>query len=183
MDIPHQAVTALVGSNGSGKSTLLEALAGTLRPSRGRIEGLPRDIAYVPQRSQVSDGLPVTVRRTVEMGRWRSRGAMKPLKDTDRRIVEDSMIRMGIDDLAPRRLGDLSGGQRQRVLIAQGLAQRAPLLLLDEPLAAVDASAAHYIRTAILDERNRGVTVLIATHDPSQTAEADKVIKLVNGRL
>lgn len=183
VEFPIGSITALIGDNGSGKSTLLEALAGTLQPTKGSITGLPKNIAYVTQRSQASDQLPISVQRTVEMGRWRSRGALKRLRKEDHEVVATSLKRMGMSDLASRRLGDLSGGQRQRVLVAQGLAQQATLLLLDEPLAAVDGTAAQFISEAIASEAKQGVTIILATHSIEQAKEADAIITLTRGKV
>ncbi|WP_129658315.1 zinc ABC transporter ATP-binding protein AztA [Rothia halotolerans] len=183
LEIPAGRTTAVIGSNGSGKSTLLSALAGTKEVSSGRIEGRPRNISFVVQRSSVSDRLPLTVRRTVEMGRWRERGAVGRLTHRDRDVVEQALEELGISDLAGRQLGSLSGGQRQRTLVAQGLAQQAELLLLDEPLAAVDEEAAALIAAAIRRQREEGVTVVIATHEAEQAAQADRVIRLEGGEV
>lgn len=176
-------VTALVGANGSGKSTLLLALAGLLRPTSGTISGRPASIAFVPQRSTAPDHLPITVGQTVAMGRWGSRGPLTRLDGEDRDIIDDCLIRLRIGDLSSRRLGSLSGGQRQRALIAQGLAQRPELLLLDEPLAGIDVRAAEDIADAIDSERRRGATVVVATHERAQAEHADHVIRLDQGAL
>ncbi|MGP9619977.1 zinc ABC transporter ATP-binding protein AztA [Corynebacterium sp. AOP34-BR1-29] len=176
-------VTAPVGGNGSGKSTLLGILAGTLRPTSGTVTGVPENTALVPQHSAVPDLFPVTVRRTVSMGRWRHRGLLRPLTRHDRAVIDTSMARMGITDLADRTLGDLSGGQRQRTFIAQGLVQRAPLLLLDEPLSSVDTTTVAMIDRAVHEESRAGTTVVIATHHRHQADGADRVIVLDHGRV
>jgi zinc/manganese transport system ATP-binding protein len=137
--VPALAMTALVGPNGSGKSTLLGVLAGVIQATAGQLryaEGRPP--AFVPQRGAVGDTLPLTARQTVEMGRWNERGLWRPLTRRDRTVVDSAMERLGVADLAARQLGELSGGQRQRVLIAQSLAQRSDLLLLDEPTTGLD---------------------------------------------
>lgn len=190
VDFPAGSVTALTGPNGCGKSTLLGLLAGTLRPSDGRITGRPDNVCIVPQHSQTPELFPVTVRDTVAMGRWRmpeGRGGLlrplRPLTRSDRDAADRAMERTGITDLADRTLADLSGGQRQRTFIAQGLAQDAPLLLLDEPLAAVDAATAELIAHAVDGERASGVTVVIATHDRDQAAGADRTVRLDHGQV
>lgn len=181
--LPAGGVTALVGPNGSGKSTLLAALAGVLPLAGGQIRNLPEDIAFVVQRSAVPDSLPITVRQTVEMGRWRRRGAWGRLRREDHRIVDEAMARLGLGEIAGRQLGTLSGGQRQRALVAQGLAQRAALILLDEPLAAVDVRASEYIAEAVQDARADGATIVIATHERDQARQADHVLHLSRGAL
>lgn len=182
VSFPPGCFTALVGANGCGKSTLLGVLAGTLHPTRGDVTGLPRNVALVSQHSTVPELFPVTVRNTVTMGRWRRRGCLRPLTRADRTAVDRALDRTGVADLADRTFGDLSGGQRKRVLIAQGLAQEAPLLLLDEPLAALDVVSSGLIGRAISAERDSGTTVIVATHDPDQAADADRTITLDQGR-
>lgn len=176
-------VTALVGHNGSGKSTVLMALAGLLTPSAGTITGRPADIAFVPQRSSAPDHLPITVRQVVAMGRWRKTGLFGRLGGGDHRIVDDCLDRLQIADLAHRRLGELSGGQRQRTLVAQGLAQRARLLLLDEPLAGVDVEALGLIGRALDGASSAGTTIVLATHDEAQADSADQVVRLHRGTV
>lgn len=180
---PQGSLTALIGSNGSGKSTLLGALAGTITPVSGSISGLPKEIAFVPQRSHVPENLPISVWHTVSMGRWRSRRPWQRLSASDRNIINSELERLGISDLASRPLGELSGGQRQRALIAQGLAQQAPLLLFDEPLSAIDADATLLIAKVIAEEKEAGKTIIIATHDVAQTRDADRTITLERGEI
>ncbi|WP_051389353.1 zinc ABC transporter ATP-binding protein AztA [Arthrobacter sp. 35W] len=182
--IPRGQATAVIGSNGSGKSTLLSLLAGTVRPQKGAVRHLVEGgCAMVVQRSSVDDRLPMSVRRCVEMGRWADRGPWGRLRPRDREVVADSMERLGIASLADRQLGELSGGQRQRALVAQGLAQRAGLLLLDEPAAGLDAVAQQWISEAVAAEVARGATVVQATHDLQQAAGADYCVVLDAGRL
>ncbi|MFC9064546.1 zinc ABC transporter ATP-binding protein AztA [Streptomyces carpaticus] len=183
--LPAGAVTALTGPNGSGKSTLLNLLAGTLTPTTGTISyGRPCRPAYVVQRSAVPDALPLTVREAVTMGRWAERGPWRRLTRADRAVVDDCLTRLGIADLAHRQLGGLSGGQRQRTLIAQALAQRSPLLLLDEPTAALDAAAQRQITDTLTRiAAEDGTTVVHATHHPAEAAAADHTLTLAAGHL
>ncbi|MEV0998962.1 zinc ABC transporter ATP-binding protein AztA [Nonomuraea sp. NPDC050202] len=182
--LPRRAVTAVVGPNGSGKSTLLGVLAGTIRPVRGTVElgGAGRP-GYVVQRDAVSDALPITVRDTVAMGRWASRGPWRRLTAHDRAIVETCMAALDVSSLAARRLSTLSGGQRQRVLLAQGLAQEPDLLLLDEPATGLDTAARQHIAEVLDRESARGVTIVHVTHDPAAALRADHCLVLDEGRL
>ncbi|CAM5254459.1 Metal ABC transporter ATP-binding protein OS=Streptomyces tendae OX=1932 GN=GUR47_00320 PE=4 SV=1 [Streptomyces tendae] len=182
--IPALAMTALVGPNGSGKSTLLGVLAGVIDATSGQLryaEGRPP--AFVPQRGAVGDTLPLTVRQTVEMGRWNERGPWRRLTHRDRTVVDSAMERLGVHDLAARQLGDLSGGQRQRVLIAQGLAQQSDLLLLDEPTTGLDPEARERITALLTDLVADGTTVVQATHDLEAARSADACLLLREGRL
>jgi zinc/manganese transport system ATP-binding protein len=170
-------VSAIAGPNGSGKSTLLAVLAGLhpVRSGRVRYEGR---VAFVPQRSALSDRLPLTVRELVRMGRWADRGAWRPLRRADRALADECLESLDLTALAVHPLSVLSGGQRQRALVAQGLAQRADLLLLDEPTAGVDAASVTRIGAAMLAEAARGAVVVHASHDPAAIAAAHAVIRL-----
>lgn len=182
-------VTAVIGPNGSGKSTLLHGIAGLLDPVRGTIEVGGRragsrstDVAYVLQATRVHEHLPVTVREVVTMGRYGRRGMLAPLRRDDRRAVEAAMDRLGITDLAGRQIRELSGGQRQRVFVAQGLAQDAPVLLLDEPVTGLDLVSHRRILEVANEERDRGRVVVMSTHDLGEAAHADHVL-LLAGRI
>jgi zinc/manganese transport system ATP-binding protein len=208
LEIPARGTTAIIGANGSGKSTLLGVLAGVVptesgtvlwngrldRGERGeragRSERVERGeragrgaIALVVQRSGVPDGLPLTVRDTVTMGRWSQRGMWKPIGRADREIVDTALAALGLEDLADRSLAALSGGQRQRTFVAQGLAHRAGVLLLDEPTAGLDDHARHLIEAALDDAVRRGTTVVHVTHDRDVIDRADRVIRLEAGRV
>jgi ABC-type Mn2+/Zn2+ transport system ATPase subunit len=180
------SVTSLVGPNGSGKSTLLRALAGLLRPLRGRLAVAAArrrgGVAIVLQATDVDRTLPITVRETVTLGRYALRGPFRPHTRDDRAMVDRAMARLGVDDLAGTQLRELSGGQRQRVFVAQGLAQDADLLLLDEPLTGLDLVSREHITEAITDEHEAGRTVVVSTHDLAEAARADQVL-LLAGRV
>ncbi|NIJ04633.1 zinc ABC transporter ATP-binding protein AztA [Frigoribacterium faeni] len=183
LDVRRGRLTVLVGPNGSGKSTLLGVLAGTHRDLAGQVElPAPGSTAVVVQRSAVTERLPITVRETVAMGRWASLGPWRPLRRRDRAVVDECLEALDVADLARRPLAALSGGQRQRVLVAQGLARRADLLLLDEPTAGVDAAATALIRAAVAAELARGATVVEATHDHELRGPGVDVVHLVDGR-
>ena len=183
--IPVGSVTAVIGPNGSGKSTMLNAIAGLAAPSSGSIDVPARRvgqhrISYVLQTTKVNDALPITVEEVVTMGRFA--GPYRRLTDTDRDAVRTAMERTDITDIGKRHLQELSGGQRQRVFVSQGLAQEHDLLLLDEPLTGIDLPTARAIDEVIHDERNRGCTVVLTTHDLSEARVADHVL-LLAGRV
>lgn len=181
LDVGAGAVTALVGPNGSGKSTLLHAFAGLLAPSAGsvRVRG---EVAYVLQATEVHEHMPVSVREVVTMGRYARRGVLGRLGSADRRAVDAALERLELGDLARRHLGELSGGQRQRVFVAQGLAQEADVLLLDEPVTGLDLASQHRIREVVAAERDAGRAVVVATHDLAEASSADHVV-LLNGHV
>lgn len=137
----------------------------------------------MPQRGAVGDTLPLTVRETVEMGRWGERGPWRRLARQDHAIVDAALDRLGIRDLASRQPGELSGGQRQHALIAQGLAQASDLLLLDEPTTGLDPEARDRIGALLQDLVADGVTIVQATHDLEAARTADVCLLLRDGRL
>lgn len=180
-ELQNGSLTALVGPNGAGKSTLLQAIAGQLPLESGAIEldGQPltlplarRQLALMPQRGEIAWGFPITVRELVGLGRLVA--ARPGCCD-----VEAALQRVGLADLAKRRLDQLSGGQQQRALLARTLVQPAQVLLLDEPCAAIDPPA----RTALLQVmgqlRDAGLTLLVSSHDWGHDLDAyDRVLVL-----
>jgi ABC-type Mn2+/Zn2+ transport system ATPase subunit len=193
LDVPRltlgAGVTALVGANGSGKTTLLHTVAGLLPPMSGTVVVLGRSpidarghVAYVLQSSAVSAHLLVTVDETVALARAATRGPYRRLRGSDRRVVRRCMERLDVARLATRQLAELSGGERQRVFVAQGLAQEADVVLLDEPVAGLDLPSAERIHAVVAEERAAGRTVVIATHDLDEAAAADHVV-LLAGRV
>jgi ABC-type Mn2+/Zn2+ transport system ATPase subunit len=184
--LPAGAVTALIGPNGAGKSTLLHAIAGLLTPRSGHLDIPARrhrgGVAYVLQATHANEHLPITVRETVTMGRYATSGAFGRLRASDRAAVDRAMEAVAVDDLAGRPLRDLSGGQRQRAYVAQGLAQDAEVLLLDEPITGLDLVSRQHILDAIARERDAGRAVLVSTHDLGDAAAADHLL-LLAGRV
>lgn len=182
LEVRSAEILAVAGHNGSGKSTLLGVIAGTQSHSAGRVERHGR-MAFVMQRSSVPSSLPLTVGETVRMGRWASRGGWRPLTRDDKQIVGESIEALGLGRLERRPLAALSGGQRQRALVAQGLAQRADILLLDEPTAGLDDEARALIDVAIAREIARGAAVVHATHDAEVMGSADRMVRLESGQI
>ncbi len=184
--VPHGAVTALIGPNGAGKSTILNAIAGLLTPRAGRLDVPARErrggVAYVLQATHANEHLPLTVRETVTMGRYATAGALRRLRARDREAVDRAMEALAITDLAREPLRELSGGQRQRTFVAQGLAQGADVLLLDEPITGLDVVSRQHILGAIAEERAAGHAVLVSTHDLGDAAAADHLL-LLAGRV
>ncbi len=180
LDIPA-GVTALVGPNGSGKSTLLHAIADVLPIRSGSIK-VNGDVAYVLQTQHASEHLLVTAGEVVALARAAERGPFRRLKADDRAAIRTAMERLDVADLSNRHLAEVSGGQRQRVFVAQGLAQNAEVLLLDEPVAGLDIVSIRQIRQIINEERDAGRAVVVATHDLDEAARADYVV-LVNGTV
>ncbi len=182
---------AVVGPNGAGKSTLFKVIVGLLPHRTGDVlvhghshhAGDCPSIGYVPQRDSVDWRFPVTVMDVVLMGRVKEIGWLRWPSRRDHAAAQEALEQVGLSALAKRPIADLSGGQQQRVFIARALAQRADVLLLDEPFSGVDVEAQISV-FEILDElRSRSVTVLISTHDlQTATTRFDRLL-LLNRRL
>jgi iron complex transport system ATP-binding protein len=182
--IPPGSLVALIGPNGSGKSSLLRAIAGLLPPRSGSLE-VPAaarrgGVSLVLQTTDVDPALPLTVAEAVGMARYPHRGVLGRFRPADRKAVTRAMERMDVADLAGRQLDQLSGGQRQRALVAQGLAQEAELLLLDEPITGLDVVSRRRIEDAMAEEVAAGRTVLVSTHELADARRADLVLLLAN---
>jgi molybdate transport system ATP-binding protein len=184
-------ITALFGPSGAGKTTILDAIAGLRRPSRGTIaigdrvlfqstEGsrhvdLPphqRHVGYVPQ--DVALFPHMNVRRNVLFGR----------REGQRLALETVVTMLEIGELLDRRVPDLSGGERQRVALARALMSAPELLLLDEPLAAVDVERRRRILPYVLRVRDElRIPVIYVSHDRDEIDRiADRVLVVENGR-
>ncbi|MDN3020641.1 heme ABC transporter ATP-binding protein [Streptomyces sp. S.PB5] len=184
-------VLALVGPNGAGKSTLLGALAADIPAAGGvvRIHGRPAAEwsapelalrrAVLPQSASLS--FPFTVEDVVRMGRapW---AATAP--DDDDRAVAEAMRQTDVVDFASRPFSALSGGERARVALARVLAQRAPLLLLDEPTAALDLKHQELVLKVCRERARAGDAVVVVLHDLGLAAAyAHRVAILRAGRV
>ena len=184
----------VIGPNGAGKSTLLRAVLG-LVPRLGGLEvggddgaglarrELARRVALVPQ----APWLPpqMTVAEYVLLGRTPHLGYLAREGSRDLEAADSALLRLDLVDLAPRRLGTLSGGERQRAVLARALAQEAPLLLLDEPTAALDVGRGQQV-LELIDalRREGGLTVLAAMHDLTLAGQyADRLLLLDRGRV
>jgi manganese/zinc/iron transport system ATP- binding protein len=169
---PTGALSAIVGPNGAGKSTLLRAALGLIPADAGQalVQGHPARaaldrVAFVPQRDAVDWDFPITVREVVEMGRYPVRGWLRRLTGEDRAIIDDTLERVGMGPFARRQIGRLSGGQRQRVFIARALARQAPVMLLDEPFAGIDARTEATLLDLLRELRAEGRSIVVVHHD------------------
>ena len=177
LDVAEGQVVSLIGPSGSGKSTVLRAIAGLHRPDGGTVElmvdrretgFLFQDDALLPWR---------TARQNVALG-LKLHGAAQgeALKEAD-----DWLARLGLAGFEDRYPRQLSGGQRKRVALAQVLALRPKLLLMDEPFAALDAIVRHHVTQDLLDwvERER-IAVLLVTHDLEEAQALSDVVNLLS---
>lgn len=190
-DVARGAWCAVVGPNGAGKTTLLRSITGAVG-AQGRITAYGRDlkdmstkerarlVAYAPQLPDVQPEM--TVQTYVGLGRapyWSRFGART---STDTELVDDVLVRLDLHALHDRRMSSLSGGERQRAVLAQAVAQQAPLLLLDEPTTSLDIGhQQHFLELLDGLRRTHDLTVITSLHDLNVAGQyADQVVLLQN---
>jgi len=164
-EIPKGSLTAVVGPNGAGKSTLLKGVVGSLPPLSGQVSlGAleSHDVSYLPQQSEVDRLFPISVYELVSMGLWRDIGAFGRVSHTHRARIKEALAAVGLENFEKRAIGSLSGGQLQRALFARLLLQDSPLVLLDEPFNAIDASTTADLINVVKHWHGEGRTILAA---------------------
>ena len=167
-------VMGIIGPNGSGKTTLLKSVLGLVRPWKGEVSvlGKPAEeqrrlVGYMPQIEEVDWDFPVTVGDVALMGRYARRGPFRRTTKDDREAAGQALQKSGMYELRDNLIGELSGGQRRRALLARALANQPRLLLMDEPMAGLDATAQHQLLDLLDDLRSAGTTIVLSTHDLS----------------
>lgn len=192
LDVEGGALLGLVGPNGSGKTTLLELMIGLRRPDSGSITLFDQPahafadgerIGYVAQDATTAGvEMPITVEEAVRMGRYPHR-LFGRFSTADREAVASALERVGITDIANRRVGQLSGGQRQRVFIARAIAAEADLLALDEPTVGVDAESREAFYDLLHELNAEGLTIVLIEHDIGVVTAHASEIACLNRRL
>jgi zinc/manganese transport system ATP-binding protein len=185
----------VIGPNGAGKTTLFRLLLGLIPPAEGKLEvfGAPPRrgsalVGYVPQSHSVDRDTNVEAEQLVRLGysgtRWIPKLTPRMFRE-ERNATEEALRSVGAVDLAKKSLGALSGGELQRIFLAEALAGRPEILLLDEPLASLDIRRTRDLVEVITDlVRSRGVTTLLVAHDINPLiGSLDKVIYIANGRV
>ncbi len=185
---------AILGHNGAGKSTLMKIALGLLDPNSGSVElfgsklssGMDHSlIGYVQQSKEDFDPqFPATVLEVVLMGRLsKKKGIMKNFDSTDVSYAKKAMENVGILDLENRKIGALSGGQRQKVFLAKALCSDAKILFLDEPTTAMDYNSQHAFYDTLQSLNQKGITIILITHDIGQILQHVKRIVVLNKKI
>lgn len=162
------SLTAIVGPNGGGKSTFLRALAGLQPLASGSIEIACKNasrIAYLPQTPDIDRSFPITVGDVVGMGLSSRVGFFSAFSPQDLALIHQALDNVGLDGYLDRPIHSLSGGQFQRVLFARISLQDAPVILLDEPFAAIDASTMDILMDVLGRWQSQGKTIITVLHD------------------
>jgi manganese/zinc/iron transport system ATP- binding protein len=186
---PRGTLSAIVGPNGAGKSTMLKAALGLVPVDEGQVSVAGASgsdaldhVAYVPQTESVDWDFPITAGEVVAMGRYRAAGWFRRLGRDDRALAAACLDRVGMAGFARRQIGQLSGGQRQRVFVARALAQQAPVLLLDEPFAGIDARTQADLLGLLRGWCADGGSVIAVHHDLTQVRASFDWTLLLNVR-
>jgi zinc/manganese transport system ATP-binding protein len=165
------SLTAIVGPNGAGKSTLIKGMVGLLRPASGLIQPAALGgggIAYLPQHAEIERRFPISAIQTVLLGHWRRIGWARPVSRELREGARRALGAVGLAGFERRPIETLSAGQFQRVLFARLIVQDAELILLDEPLTAVDWRTSEDLLRLIVGWQREGRTVAAVLHDLDQ---------------
>jgi iron complex transport system ATP-binding protein len=188
------ALTIVVGPNGAGKTTLLRALGGLLPPSQGGVTvgsrpltslsaaERARTVAYLPQSGSIA--WPIPVHSVVALGRMPHGERSTHLTERGEAAVAAAIAAAGLHGFEARPATELSGGERARVLLARALATQAPILLADEPVAALDPRHQLLVLDVLRDQARGGASVVAVMHDlPLAARFADRVLLMREGRI
>ena len=189
IDIDDRDFVGIVGPNGGGKTTLLRVILGLLPPYSGTIEYLRNgeradslSVGYLPQTRDIDTDFPISVGDIVASGMNSPRRLFGGYSKEQRRMAEETMRTIGIDDMKHRPVKALSGGELQRVLFARALVSRPEVLVLDEPDNFVDDDFETFMYDTIRSV-NKDAAVIMVSHDTDfVTTNAKKIIE-VNGRV
>ncbi len=188
--VPAGRFIGVIGPSGAGKTTLLRAILGSAPRVRGEVRvgermvtpaRPPAGVGYVPQVETVDWTFPVTVEDVVLMGRVGRMGLLPWPSRDDRRVVAETLERLGLGGLGRRQIRELSGGQQQRTFLARALIGEPRLLLLDEPTASVDVKTRDDLLHRLAEINRSGVTILMTTHELNSVAAHLPWVVCVNG--
>ncbi|MFK4568091.1 metal ABC transporter ATP-binding protein [Enterococcus sp. UD-01] len=183
-------ITGIIGPNGAGKSTFLKGLLGLIKTESRNVQiaGDSIDlhkqrIAYVEQRSALDLSFPINVLEVVLLGTYPSLGVLRRPKKKEKEQALAALKTVQLEKFAKRQIGELSGGQLQRVFIARVLAQKADIIILDEPFVGIDMTSEKVIMDILKELKKAGKTILIVHHDLHKVAHYFDEIILLKKKL
>lgn len=170
-DIHEGEYWCITGENGTGKTTLMKTILGLTKPLDGTVkwsdEARTGGIGYLPQQTDVQRDFPASVTEVVLSGCQGKAGLRPFYNKAEKELCEMNMKRMGIYDLRRRCYRELSGGQQQRALLARALCATGKVLVMDEPVAALDPKVTEEMYELISDlNKKDNITIIMVTHDP-----------------
>ncbi len=173
----------IIGENGCGKSTLMKTILGLQNPIDGEIkfsDGTKKtDIGYLPQQTQLQRDFPASVTEVIMSG-FLNKNGLKPFYSKKQKAEFETILQnLKIEKLRKRCYRELSGGQQQKVLLARALCATDKIILLDEPVAALDPTASEEFYELLAKVNSNGTTVIMISHDVNKAVEyATKVLSL-----
>ncbi|MBP9838645.1 MAG: ABC transporter ATP-binding protein [Proteobacteria bacterium] len=189
LSLEENSFLGLIGPNGAGKTVLLKCILGLIKPTAGEVKIFGKNIkeargsySHVPQYAEFDSSFPIKVKEVVLMGRMKKAGLCRNYSIEDKAKVNESLVKLEIEDLAEKQIKNLSGGQLQRVLIARALASEPRLLLLDEPTASLDSRVGKDVYQ-ILSELSAHMTIILVSHDIGAISSHVKTIACLNKKL
>jgi zinc transport system ATP-binding protein len=193
-DVAQGDYIGIVGPNGAGKTTLIKAILGLIRSEKGCIEifGQPQanfnlwqKIGYLPQKPLSLNAMfPSTVKEIVSLGLMSKKHFPKKIDPSDEVVIDKALSAMEISALKDELVGELSGGQQQRVLAARAIVNEPELLILDEPVTALDPeSSSKFMATIQRLNKEKRVTILLVTHDMADIGKFASKLLYVDRKL
>ena len=159
----------IVGENGSGKSTLVKTILGLENSKLGQIvfgEGLNKnEIGYLPQQTQAQKDFPASVYEVVLSGCLNSKGFSPFYSMKDKKLANEMIKSLGIENINRKSFRELSGGQQQRVLLARALCATKKIIILDEPITGLDPTVTREMYSLIKEINKKGITIIMVSHD------------------
>ncbi len=177
MDINPGSICFIMGNNGSGKTTLLKTILGFLVPQQGIIEiagkkvsdidkpTMSRLVSYVPQAIHLTTDFSVI--DYISLGRTPHIGMFNKLSDEDYQIIERVSLLLEVDEIYDVPFNKLSGGQKQMVAVARSLVQDTPVIIMDEPMSALDIGKQVELLQVLRSLAGNGKTIILTTHNPN----------------
>ena len=181
-DIEQGDYIAIIGENGAGKSTLLKTMLGLIPPLEGEIvfnkEVKKTEIGYLPQQTLAQRDFPASVWEVVLSGCLAKNGIRPFYTKEDKALAESNIEKMGLKEMRNRCYRELSGGQQQRVLLARALCSSNKILVLDEPVTAVDPKVTNQLYEIVNSLNQEGITIIMISHDLHVLKYANKVLHI-----
>lgn len=175
LKVHKPSINIIIGPNGAGKTTLLKTLIGFINPIKGKVEVLGLNpfkskvevrkfIGYIPQMDKISNSVPVKVLDVILMGISVKKDWPRIIFKVDFEEVRNLTKFLGIEDILTKTFNKLSGGERQKVLLARALISKPKIVILDEPFNGIDIVSIQLIMEKLKELKDKGTTILIATH-------------------